>query len=109
VSALSIFELQADLCRAMSHPARLQLVHLLREGPKKVNDLVQATGLEPGTVSRHLGILRNAGILATRRDGKDILYHIVNPKITEVCDLMRQVLTEQASQQTHIFKALGDL
>lgn len=109
MNALSIYELQADLCRAMSNPVRLQLVHTLREDPMRVGDLAQATGLEPGTVSRHLGILRRAGILGTRRNGKDIFYHIVNPKITEVCDLMRQVLSEQAAQRTDMLKALGDL
>lgn len=92
----------------MGHPVRLQIVHLLRKGPKRVYDLVQATGYEQGKVSRHLGILRNSGILAAQREGKDILYHIANPKITEVCDLMRQVLAEQASQHSQMFKTWDD-
>jgi ArsR family transcriptional regulator len=106
MSTLSVFELQAELCRAMSHPLRVQMVHLLREGPRRVGDLVEATGCEQGTVSRHLGILRNEGILAARREGRDLYYHIVNPKITEVCDLMRQVLLEQAIQQAQISQAM---
>ncbi len=108
MSTLSVYELQAELCRAMSHPLRVQVVHHLREGPRRVGDLVEATGHDQGTVSRHLGILRNSGILANRREGKDIYYHIVNPKITEVCDLMRQVLAEQASQQSQISKAMNE-
>ena len=108
MSAPSVFELQAELCRTMSHPLRVQMVHLLREGPIRVGDLVEATGCEQGTVSRHLGILRNEGILAARREGRDLYYHIVNPKITEVCDLMRQVLAEQAAQQSQISKAMSE-
>jgi DNA-binding transcriptional ArsR family regulator len=106
MSAQSIFELQADLCQAMSNPIRVQLVHLLREGPRRVGDLVQTTGFDPGTVSRHLSVLKSSGILSARREGKDMYYYIVNPKITEVCDLMRQVLAEQAEQQIQISKAI---
>jgi len=92
--AQSIFELQANLCQAMSNPVRIHLVHLLREGPRRVGDLVQITGIDPATVSRNLGVLKSSGILAARRDGK------------EVCDLMRQVLAEQAEQQVQISKAM---
>ncbi len=104
--AQSIFELQANLCQAMSNPVRIHLVHLLREGPRRVGDLVQITGIDPATVSRNLGVLKSSGILAARREGKDMYYSIVNPKITEVCDLMRQVLAEQAEQQVQISKAM---
>jgi ArsR family transcriptional regulator len=106
MNAQSIFELQANLCQAMSNPVRVQLVHLLREGPRRVGDLVQITGYDPATVSRNLGVLKSSGILASRKEGKDIYYHIVNPKITEVCDLMRQVLLEQAIQQAQISQAM---
>lgn len=106
MSTQSIFELQAELCQAMSNPVRVQLVHLLREGPRRVGDLVQVTGFDPATVSRNLGVLKSRGILAVRREGKDIYYFIANPKITEVCDLMRQVLLEQAIQQAQISRAM---
>ena len=106
MSPQSIFELQANLCQAMSNPLRIQLVHLLRDGPIRVGDLVQMTGSDPATVSRNLGVLKSGGILASQREGKDIYYYIVNYKITEVCDLMRQVLAEQAEQQSQISKAI---
>ncbi|MFL7891665.1 MAG: ArsR/SmtB family transcription factor [Anaerolineales bacterium] len=107
MSAQSIFKLQADLCKAMSNPVRVQLVHLLREGPKRVGDLVRISGLDQATVSRNLSVLKSSGILASHREGKDIYYHIVNPKITDVCDLMRQVLAEQAVHQIQISNAMG--
>jgi ArsR family transcriptional regulator len=102
----SIFELQANLCQAMSNPVRVYLVHLLREGPRRVGDLVQITGFDPATVSRNLGVLKSSGILLARREGKETYYQIVNPKITEVCDLMRQVLAEQAEQQIQMSKSM---
>ena len=74
-----IFEIQADLCRAMGNPLRMEIVHLLRSGPLKVNDIASAVEQQQATVSRNLAILRNAGIVVTHRDGKNILYQVANP------------------------------
>jgi ArsR family transcriptional regulator len=104
----SIFEMQAALCQAMSHAIRLEIVHLLREGPKHVNQLAQAAGRPPATISRHLATLRSAGVITSQRQGQEIFYQIANPKIVSVCDLMRQVLTEQALHRSEMMKALDD-
>jgi ArsR family transcriptional regulator len=106
VIALEIFEMQARLCRAMSHATRLRLVHILRDGPKRVADLAQTTGLSQASVSRHLTTLRDHGVVTAQRRGQEIIYHITSPKIVAVCDLMREVLAEQATHQSDIAKAL---
>jgi len=108
MSTLSVFELQAELSSAISCTHSGWLVHLLREGLRQVSELVEATGYDQGAVFWPLGILRNGGILAARREGADIYYHIVNPKITEGCNLMRQVLAEQASQQSQISRQMDE-
>lgn len=106
MSNLAIFEIQADLCKAMGNATRLEIVHLLRDGAMKVGEIVEACGYEQTTVSRHLGILRNAGILSVVGNGRDVIYQVANPKIIEVCDLVRQVLLEQSLQQSKILEAL---
>jgi DNA-binding transcriptional ArsR family regulator len=106
VIPLEVFEMQARLCQSMSHATRLRIVHILREGPKRVADLVQATALSQASVSRHLIILRNCGVVTAQRQGQEILYHITSPKIVAVCDLMREVLAEQAAHQSDMAKAL---
>jgi len=108
MNQFSIFELQAELCRALSHPVRLELLHLLRAGPKRVSDLAQMTGSTQGNVSRHLAVLRNSGILLAHHHGRDILYQIVDPGISDLCDLMRQVLIEQAARQSKVLKTFDD-
>ncbi|MBN1305848.1 MAG: winged helix-turn-helix transcriptional regulator [Anaerolineales bacterium] len=102
----SIFEVQAELCRAMGHPIRLEIVHILREGPKRVGDITQKLALPQPTVSRHIAVLRSAGILSHQRTEEGLLYRITNPKIMEVCDLMREVLTEQYTQQSRLIDQL---
>ena len=97
-----IFEIQAQLCRAMGNPLRMEIVHLLRGGPLNVNDIASSVEQHQATVSRNLTVLRNAGIVATQRDGHNVLYQVANPKLVEVCDLMRDVLLEQIDERSKI-------
>ncbi|MEW5720813.1 MAG: metalloregulator ArsR/SmtB family transcription factor [Chloroflexota bacterium] len=106
MSPRSIFDLQAEMCKTMGNAARLQIVHSLRERPKRVSDIVEDTALAQAKVSQHLAVLRAYGIVATKREGKDVIYRIANPKLTRVCDLMREVLAEQASERSEVFEAL---
>ena len=105
MSPRSIFDMQAELCKTMGNAARLQIVHTLREGPKRVSDIVEATDLAQAKVSQHLAVLRAYGIVSTKREGKDVIYRIANPKLTRVCDLMREVLAEQANERSEVFHA----
>jgi 7,8-dihydropterin-6-yl-methyl-4-(beta-D-ribofuranosyl)aminobenzene 5'-phosphate synthase len=99
-----ILDIQARLCQAMGRITRLKIAHSLREGAMNVSDLAGLTGCTQGAVSRHLTILRNAGIVTAERRGTGLYYRIANPKILTVCDLMGEVLAEQISQRSKIFK-----
>jgi ArsR family transcriptional regulator len=101
MSAHPIFEIQANLCRTMSNAVRLEIVHFLREGPQRVTTIAETTGHPQGTISRHLSVLRTGGVVAAKRQGKDVIYQITNPKIVSICDLMREVLIEESSRYTH--------
>jgi ArsR family transcriptional regulator len=104
----SIYDIQAELCQAMSHAVRIEIVHVLRESPKRVNDIAQITHQPQSLISRHLSVLRHAGIVTAQRRGQDIIYQIANPKISDICDLMRQVLTEEISLRSQIFQDTQD-
>ena len=104
----SIFDLQSDLCRAMSHPTRIEIVHTLRDGPKHVNDIAEIMGISQAVVSRHLGVIRHGGIVFASRQGQDVLYTIANPKIPEICDLMRKVLLEQVIHRSELIQTMQD-
>ena len=105
---ITIFDLQAELCLAMGHSVRQQIVHLLREGPRRVNAIAEELDLRQATVSRHLAVLRNAGILAATRHGTDMIYRIANPRITEICETMRTVLAERETLRSGILQTIQD-
>jgi DNA-binding transcriptional ArsR family regulator len=96
----SMFEIQADFCKAMGNSVRLQLVHILREHPLTVGEICQETSLPQGTVSRHLTILRSVGVVDSQRSGNVKVYQITDDKIAEVCDLVRNILIEQIHKQS---------
>lgn len=100
-----VLEKQAQLCQALGHIVRLRIVHALKQGPRCVNELVTVLEDTPQpTISRHLAVLRSAGVVTTRRHGMEVIYEISDPKIVAVCEMMRKILAEQESRQFAILK-----
>src|SRR5262245_28805032 len=64
----------AELLRAVAEPTRLRMIELLRSGPKNVGEISDALEMQVVNTSHHLGILKNAGLVTTRRDGRFIIY-----------------------------------
>jgi DNA-binding transcriptional ArsR family regulator len=100
----SIFEIQAEFCKAMGNPARLQIIHILRESPMIVGEIVNATGFSQSLVSRQLGKLRGVGVVECHRHGNEMIYQLADESIGEVCDLVRKVLTAHTQKQSEAFR-----
>ncbi len=103
---IDIFDLQAELCQTMSNATRIRIVHALRDGPRHVADLAEMLALSQAKVSQHLAVLRAGGIVSAHREGSQVAYRITNPKIERICDLMREVLAEQAAERSELIQAL---
>lgn len=65
---------QAKIFKALGHPSRLLMVHALRDGEKCVCDLQTLIGADMSTVSRHLAVLREAGVVRSEKRGTSIFY-----------------------------------
>ncbi|MDI6801393.1 MAG: metalloregulator ArsR/SmtB family transcription factor [Thermodesulfovibrionales bacterium] len=90
----SIYELQAEICKILSSPKRIEIINALKNGEKTVTELVEILGTPKANVSQHLAVMRHRGILKSRRDGVSIYYTIANPKVVQACSIMREVLNE---------------
>lgn len=90
-----IFELHAALLKALAHPRRLEIIHLLRHQALCVSDIYEMLDLPQANISQHLTILREAGVVNTSREGKQIVYNLAHPNIIKASDLLRNVLIEQ--------------
>jgi ArsR family transcriptional regulator len=93
-----VFELHANICRTLSHPKRLQILNLLRQGELSVSEMAEQMGISLANASQHLAVLRDKEVVVPRREGVNIYYQISNPKIIQACDLMREVLFEQLAR-----------
>ncbi len=93
-----IFELHASICRTLAHPKRLEILNLLRQRELSVSEMAEQVGVSLANVSQHLAVLRDKGVVVTRREGVHIYYQVSNPKIIQACDLMREVLFEHLTR-----------
>ena len=101
-----IFEMHAEICKVFTNPKRLEIINLLRDGEKTVNELTELAGVPQANVSQHLTVLRQNNVVTTRRNGANIHYKIANPKILQACDLMREVLLEKLSENKKLAKRM---
>ncbi|MCZ7361838.1 MAG: metalloregulator ArsR/SmtB family transcription factor [Candidatus Methanoperedens sp.] len=101
-----IFEMHAEICKVFTNPKRLEIISLLRDGEKTVNELTELAGVPQANVSQHLTVLRQNNVVTTRRNGANIHYKIANPKILQACDLMREVLLEKLSENKKLARRM---
>lgn len=104
---IEIFKMQAEICKTLSDPKRLMIVHELREGELSVGQLGTRLELPQANVSQHLAILRKRGIVDTRREGTTVFYRLASCKIGEACDMVRSVLSEQLSSNQALSQILA--
>jgi len=91
----SLFEMQAEICKTLTNPKRIEILSVLKTDERTVTELVNALGASKANVSQHLAVMRHKGILTTRREGVNIYYRVANPKVIDACSLMKEVLFEQ--------------
>ena len=90
-----LFELHAEVCKTLSNPVRLRIINELQDGEMTVGAMAKKLDIRQAHVSQHLAVLRQRGVVKTRRDSQNIYYGISNPKIVKACSLIREVLLEQ--------------
>jgi len=102
-----VFKLHTDFLKALSHPKRLEIIHLLRDQSLSVSDIQNMLDLPQANLSQHLQVLREFKVVTAHKKGKQIFYQITDHRIIIACDLLREVLIKQNSS-SKIKKDLQD-
>lgn len=89
-----LYEARAGVAKAMSHASRLLLLDALAEQELCVNDLTELVGADQSTVSKHLAILKDAGLVAARKDGSMSFYRVTCHCLNGFFNCMETVLKE---------------
>ncbi|RPJ21253.1 MAG: ArsR family transcriptional regulator [Planctomycetaceae bacterium] len=74
----------AEVLKTVAHPLRLQIVEVLEAGEKSVGEIVEALGEKQAVTSQQLNLMKDKGVLASRRDGAKVYYRIANPNVIRV-------------------------
>ena len=103
-----IFERQAQICKAFAHPGRLRILDLLGNGERGVSELQRELGVSKTSISQQISILKSAGVLSTRRNGKQIYCSLAIPEVKQACHLIRGVLRAQVAANRRLHEPLEE-
>jgi len=92
-------ETRAAILKALAHPMRLFMIEQLADKSYCVFELTEMVGLDVSTVSKHLSILRNAGLVSVQKRGKQVFYSLRIPCALNFLDCVEAVLREQAKDR----------
>jgi DNA-binding transcriptional ArsR family regulator len=102
----SIYELHAEVCKALGNPLRIRIVDLLQNRELSFSDILEVTGGLKSTLSQHLSIMVSKGILHQRKKGLKAYFKLSSVKVSKACSLMREVLVENLKKQNQMLNNL---
>ena len=104
-----LYELHARMCQVFTSPKRLEILNLLKDKELSVNELADLADIPQSNLSQHLTTMREKGMVNTRREGTTIYYSLVNPKIIQAFDIIREILLEKLAQTEKLSKKLHEI
>ncbi len=93
-----LVELIAQRFRVIGEPMRIRVLEHLRGGDMSVGELVEACGSTQQNVSKHLGVLHQAGIVHRRKDKNRVVYGIADPSVFQLCEMVCGGISEQVAR-----------
>lgn len=85
-------EVKAELFKALAHPARVRALEVLATGERTVGELQPLVGIESSHLSQQLGVLRRAGLVATRKEGSSVVYALKDPLVSDLLEVAKKLL-----------------
>jgi len=103
----AVYEARSKIIKALAHPARLLIVDLLANGPKCVCVIQKTVASDMSTVSKHLSVLKNAGIVQTEKRGVQVYYTLRCPCVTDFFTCAEKILTTTTRDDVRLLKQKG--
>jgi ArsR family transcriptional regulator, virulence genes transcriptional regulator len=94
----NIYALHANFCKILANPKRLMILAFLSKAEASVGQIAKAIDVPLTNVSQHLNILRTNNIVHSRKEGQMVYYSLVDPRITDGCNIIRSVLLDTIKQ-----------
>jgi DNA-binding transcriptional ArsR family regulator/YHS domain-containing protein len=103
-----LFALQEGIFRTIASQKRLEIIQLLQTGELTVGEMTEMLGIRQANVSQHLSELRQAKIVATRREGTRMYYRLTDERIARACALIKLFLHEQHQINPSVLELIKD-
>jgi ArsR family transcriptional regulator len=100
----NLFEARAKIIKALAHPARLYIVDQLSHAEKCVCELTEMIGSDVSTVSKHLAVLKNSGIVSDEKRGTQVFYSLRVPCVLNFFSCVESVISSNARDQLFLLK-----
>jgi ArsR family transcriptional regulator len=97
-TSVPLSEVKAELFKALAHPARVRVLEVLVDGERSVGELQPLVGIELSHLSQQLGVLRRAGLVATRKEGSSVFYAVRDPLVADLLSVAKQLLLTTLQQ-----------
>lgn len=94
-SSKELYDMHAEFCKFMGNAKRIEILFLLGEDELCVEELATRMDVPIPNVSQHLAVMREKGVVVSRRAGNKIYYHLANQKTLQACILMREAMIER--------------
>ncbi len=101
---LQAYEARASIIKAMAHPSRLLIIEELKSQNRCVGELTEMIGSDTSTVSKHLGILKNAGIVSDKKVGTTVYYTLQCPCILNFIGCIEEVIESNTNRNVEILR-----
>ena len=99
--------LHAQMCQGLADPTRILILYLLADSPRYVTELAEALEVRQPTVSHHLKVLRERGLVTTAREGNAIRYELRDRRVVEALELLRAVMADILAEQAKLVSAVA--
>lgn len=101
-----IYQLQAEICKALANPIRLEILDVVGEQEVSFGELMARLGISKTNLSQHLLVMRRAGIVLDRREGVYAYYHLAYPEVLQACRLLKALLQKRLKETGRLASAL---
>lgn len=99
--------LHAQMCQGLADPTRILILYFLADHPRYVTELTEMLEVSQPTVSRHLKVLRNRGLVTATREGNMIHYALRDRRVIQALDLLREVMADVLAERAGLVDAIA--
>lgn len=103
-----LFSFQEEVFKVLANQKRLEIIQLLSGRELSVSQMVEMLGLTQSNLSQHLALLRQAKVVAVRRDGQTIYYRLSDKRMSDALDMIKDVLIDRRDVTSEEYKLLTD-